>query len=73
MVSQFVAYGVRRVPQVPIPGPGKRQSFPCPLRSIAPRRRTMGIEKPRKEIAAGGGRCVRVPRTYLSGTCPIKI
>ena len=40
-------------PGVPIPRPGNRQSFPCPLRSITPRRRTMGIEKPRKEIAAG--------------------
>ena len=40
-------------PGVPIPRPGNRQSFSCPLRSITPRRRTMGIEKPRKEIAAG--------------------
>ena len=33
-------------------GRGKPQPFACPLHKITPHRRTMGIEKPMKEIAA---------------------
>jgi hypothetical protein len=53
---QEAIHGVKvssRVPQIPILGSGKLQFFPCPLRSIKPRRRTMGIVKPMKEIVAG--------------------
>ena len=47
-----------RAPQVPLLGPGKLQSFPCPMRKITPRRRTMEIEKPMKDIV---GRWPRSP------------
>jgi hypothetical protein len=33
--------------------PGKLQPFLCALHKIIPRRSTMGIEKPMKEIAVG--------------------
>jgi hypothetical protein len=47
---------VRRVPQVPSPAAedlGNYNPFPCPLHKITPHRRTIGIEKPMKELVAG--------------------
>ena len=42
-----------RVPQVPLLELGELHPFPCALHKIIPRRSTMRIEKPMKEIAAG--------------------
>src|ERR1035438_8008840 len=46
--------------QIPIMEHGKLQFFPSPLHKITPRRRTMGIVKPMKEIGVG----VEVPSLF---------
>jgi hypothetical protein len=55
-------------PQVPLLGSGNLQPFPCPLRKIIPRRRTMRIKKLMKEVAAEVEVAFAFPRSICQGS-----
>jgi hypothetical protein len=58
---------------IPLLEPEKKHLFPRPLRKITLRRRTMGLEKPMREVAAVSGMSPVQSVRYVPGPYPLPL